>query len=161
MHVFRNVFTFPQIKYFSWFFTFFYVTSSKTLKIHVYAKVILFLLKGFFAYVSAFWYVRSLKTLKRLFLFYNIVLVSHIGCFPWTLMNTQKTRSWKFRFLWVFCMHFGVLVPNKMKYTQNTRFWYCCSVSPYKITKKLFSVLAIANEKKKKIRFSLCHCFPI
>ncbi len=64
--------------------------------------------------------------------------------------ETQMTLSWKFRFLWVFCMHFGVLVPNKMKYTQNTRSWYCCSVSPYKITKKLFSVLVLANEKKKK-----------
>ncbi len=68
IHVCRNVFYFSNIEYFAVILVFFYVRSSKTLKILVLGNVMLFLHKGFF-YTCAlvFWYVRSWKTLKRRF----------------------------------------------------------------------------------------------
>ncbi len=93
------------------------------------------------------------------------VLFSHIGCFfvsfffvlvSNTLINNQKTLFLKSRFLSpyrVFCLHFGVLVPDNVKYTQNTCFWKYCYF--FFLLSANYCLLAVCYLRgKKKTPFS-------
>ncbi len=77
IHVCRNVFSFSHIEYFAVILVFFYVRSSKTLKIPVLGHVMLFLHKVFFFFYMRFSVLvrKKLKnTQKTLLVFFFIYL---------------------------------------------------------------------------------------
>ncbi len=87
-----------------------------------------------------------------------------------TLINIQKTRFWISRFLSscrVLCVHFSVLIPNDVKYTQNTRFFLgiffpCFSIHSSIHAFFFFCILISRNLKKHKMNvYRNVFSFPI
>ncbi len=103
IHVCRNVFSFSHIEYFAVILVFFYVRSSKNLKIPVLGNVMLFLHKVFFYMRFSVLVRKKLKTLKRRF-WYSFLFIFFL---------------FLYRVLFKLC---SVLVANMHNSTQKIRF---------------------------------------
>ncbi len=77
---------------------------------------------------------------------------------PKTLINIQKIHIYKCSFTASYrdlCIHFGIMAPNNVKYTQFTLFFF--NVSPYIVIFMCFSVLISKKLNNTDItRFSQC-----